>query len=180
MRSLSSFFVCLVCLVLCLTTFGCGGGSSGPSGPDPTAVSVSATTANGLTATLAQERATVSPDTTITYTLTLTNNTAAPVTFKTQTIETQSMGKTAIPLAYLQVFDDEGRVVRPGFSYDDTVPPAETTLAPGQSLTRGEFQLPYLETSPQWNHFRGRYQAFATFTVDGADTRVGPLVVTVR
>jgi len=165
----------LVCLA-CLAASGCGGGSSnGPSGPDPTAVSVSAVTARDLTATLAQERATVPPDTTVVYTLTLTNNTAAPVTFKIQ----QFAGSPPV-LGSFQVLDDKGNVARPGYPFDGTSPLIEITLTPGQSLLQRQVELPYNENAPQWTHFRGRYQAFATFTVDGTNTRVGPLSVTIR
>lgn len=172
LQKLSLLFVCLACLV----ASGCGGGgSNGPNGPGPTAMSVSAATARDLTATLSQEQATVSPDTTVVYTLTLTNNTAAPVTFKTQ-----QFADSPPVLGSLQVLDDKGNVARPGYPFDGTGPLTEMTLTPGQSLQQRQYELPYNETAPQWTHFRGRYQAFATFTVDGTNTRVGPLAVTIR
>lgn len=172
LRNFPFIFVCLACLV----ASGCGGGgSNGPSGLDPAAVSVSVATARDLTATLAQERATVSPDTTVVYTLTLTNNTAAPVTFKVQ-----QFAESPLLLGSLQVLDDKGNVARPGYPFDGTVPLTEITLTPGQSLLQREYELAYNETAPQWTHFRGRYQAFATFTVDGTNTRVGPLTITIR
>jgi len=172
LRKLSFLFLCLACLA----ASGCGSSSSnGPSGPDPTALSVSAMTADGLTATLAQEQATVPPDTPVVFTVTLANKTAAPITFKIP----EFVGSPT-PLAFLQVFDNKGNVARPGFPFDETVPTIEMTLAPGQSLLRRQYELAYNETAPQWTHFQGRYQTFATFTVDGNDTRIGPLAVTIR
>lgn len=175
-------------LVLALLLFsGCGGGgSNGGSGgggntggggngggtlpgPDPTALSVSGTTPGGLTVSLAQDRATVPTGGTVTYTLALNNTTANPVDI--QTVVQPGDGLPLVP-ATLQVVNTAGAVVYP-FGTTPAQPKSTVTLQPGQYVN---------ETLTLSNLFRAqdRYRATATFTIGGATTVIGPLVLTAR
>ena len=60
---------------------GCGGGSS-TTLPDPQPRSVSAALPDGLTATLAEDRSVVAVGGVVTYTMTLTNATGSPITYR--------------------------------------------------------------------------------------------------
>lgn len=152
------------------STGGNGGGGGGTlTGPDPTALAVSGTTPGGLAVSLAQDRATVPTGSTVTYTLTLNNTTPNPVDI--QTVVQPGDGLPLVP-ATLQVVNTAGAIVYP-FTTPAPQPTSRVTLQPGQFLT---------ETLTLSNVFRAqdRYRATATFTVGGATTAVGPLVLTAR
>jgi hypothetical protein len=152
---------------------GCGGGGggstggSGLTGPDPTALSLSATTPDGLTAALSQEQATVKVNSTVTYTVTLTNPGSAPID-----IQTSSQPGSTQPLVPVEiaVTDSSGQSV-----YTSPAPAASqtVTLQPTQYLT---------ETLTLTNVFQhiGRYSATATFHTGSSPTVLGPLVLTAR
>ena len=146
-----------------------GNGGGTLTGPDPTALSMTGTTPGGLAVSLAQDRATVPTGSTVTYTLTLNNTTTNPVDI--QTVVQSSDGLPLVP-ATLQVVNTAGAVVYP-FSAPTPQPTSTVTLQPGQYIT---------ETLTLSNLFRAqdRYRATATFTVSGATTSVGPLVLTAR
>ncbi len=140
------------------------GGGGGLTGPDPTALSVSATTAGGLTATLAQDHATIATNGTVTYTLTLTNGTQTAVT-----VQAAQLNGQAAPPAAFQLADGSGHVLYA------TQPTATSplTLQPGALVSETLTLTGYLQTE-------ARYTATATLTVAGTSTSVGPLVITAR
>ena len=149
---------------------GCSGSSSSDSallnGSDPTTLSLTAQTPNGLTATLAQDNSTIPVTTgTVNYVLTLTNNSPSAVT-----------------------------VAHPDDAKGNPLPPVTFTLVDASGST--VYQLPssgtltslvlqpkgYLSetlTLPGALRVIGRYQATAVFTTDGTTT-VGPLTITAR
>ena len=126
-------------------------------------MSVSVTEANHLTATVAEDKSTVSVGGTVTYTLTLANNTPSAV------LISYSSAAPTQPPADVVVRNAVGSVVYsplPGFPALDNL-----SLASGQSLTVSQavsaFSVP------------GVYYASATFS-DSTNTTVGPLAVTVK
>jgi len=112
---------------------GCGGSSlSGTNAPVLTPRSISATLSDGLTATLAEDRSTVARGGTVTYTLTLTNPTAQPVTYQ------PVIGGVSIPNApaSLVVADGQGNEAFPVGAIPNYVSIGPSvTLAPGQSVS---------------------------------------------
>ena len=163
---------------------GCGGGGGGGNGNPGTGttgigvnsgvnsgnnsssqnpVTASGTLPNGLTGTLTENSATVSVGGTVTYTLTLANNTAGAITV-------QAPSATAPPV-YLVVNDASGTAV---YNPMPAPPLTTVTLATGQSLSQSvPVQLPGVA---------GNYTAKANFSLsDGtANTVVGPLTVTAQ
>jgi len=157
---------------------GCGGGGGGSSptvvapittggvpppviSPGGTPASVSAKEANGLTATLSENTITVAVGGTVTYTLTLTNNTGAVVTVNavtsTQIFTALSIRNASGALVYIPV---------PGS------PPLQTVLlAPGQTLTTIQAVSAFSSA--------GTYSATGVFD-DSTPTSVGPLTVTAQ
>ena len=179
---------CLVLLVVLLLA-GCGGGGNGNSGNGTAStgttagtgigtgsssstgtggtgggnLSVSVREANGLTASLAEDKNTVAAGGTVTYTLTLSNKTAALISVNyNASLPTQ-------PPVSLIVRDGSGQTV---FQPVPGSPPLDTLeLAAGQSLTETKAVTAFAAS--------GTYNATATF-FDSAITTVGPLTVTVQ
>ncbi len=143
-------------------TTGVGGVTTGNGGTiGGTPASVSATEANGLTATLSENTTTVVVGGTVTYTLTLTNNTGAVVTVNavtsTQIFTALSIRNASGALVYIPV---------PGS------PPLQTVLiAPGQTLTTTQAVSAFSSA--------GTYSATGVFD-DSTPTSVGPLTVTAQ
>lgn len=159
---------------------GCGGGGGGSApcnanavdalcGADPTTTSVSKTTPEGLTATLAESSYTTTASTgQVLFTMTLTNTTASAVDVVTFPDGT---GQPVAP-AGLSTIDNGGSTV---YTYpsDGTPPtPVEKILQPGESL---------VTSVPQGAGFapshKGRFQTTAVFSFNGHNTSVGPLTV---
>ncbi|MDQ2739934.1 MAG: hypothetical protein M3Y35_15225 [Actinomycetota bacterium] len=147
----------------CLAGCGGGGGSSaipvGPAGPLPRSVSVPLP--NGLTATVTEDRTSVALGGVVTYTMTLTNNTAQPITFETFRRDGSPTGGVGDSLT---VKDAGGGTAFPqgGFAQVLEFGPS-TTLAPGQSASGaltvgGNKDLGQFSTT-------GRYSASVTFGV---------------
>ena len=116
---------------------GCGGSSSSSSST-PTLIprSVSATLSNGLTATLTEDRSTVSVGGTVTYTATLTNPTPQPIIYRPVISGSDSF---STPSAGLIVNNPSGQSVFPlnaAAQYVGTG--ASVTLAPGQAISATE------------------------------------------
>ena len=127
------------------------------------ALSAFVTEPNGLTATLAEDKNTVAAGGTVTYTLTLTNKTAAPVSIS------YSASAPGQPPATLVVRNAAGSAL---FLPAPGPPPIDTiALAPGQSLSSAQTVSSFGAT--------GVYSASATYA-DSAVTTVGPLTVTVQ
>ncbi len=168
----------------CLT--GCGGSSSsGTNLPIVTPRSVAATLSNGLTATLTEDRTTVSVGGTVTYTVTLANSTAQPVTYQ------PVYGPGSVPSvpATLTVTDPSGAVVYPVGPFPQLVAIGPSvTLAPGQSVseTQAVSTIPVAGLAVAEGYSRaGQYAATVTFgfvpSASGntqAAPPVGPLIVT--
>ncbi len=140
-------------------TSGTSTGNTGGSGP----LSVSVTEANGLTATLAEDKNIVAVGGTVTYTLTLANKTPAAV------LISYSSATPTQPPASVVVRNAVGSVVYsplPGFPALDNL-----SLLPGQSLTASQAVAAYA--------LPGVYNATSTFS-DSVNTTVGPLAVTAK
>ncbi len=168
---------------------GCGGGGSG----SPTAAprSVSATLPDGLTGTLTEDRSTVAVGGTVTYTLTLANNTAQGVTyrpFNAGGFATQTGGGFQV----LQVTGAQPRVVYPLTGNGTTGYLGNfVSLGPGQSVS-GTFAVVGGSPSPGFSpayDAPGQYQATAFFDLapgasGGASAQetvtTAPLTVTVQ
>ena len=144
------------------TTAGTGGTNNGPVQPTLT---VSTTTATGLTASLTESSGTVAVGGSLTYTLTLTNNTAAAVAIHA----TGSPPTT--PSAVLTVKNAAGAVT---FQPVPGPPPIYNgSLAPGQSISTTQVATGFAAA--------GVYTATATFSDDtSAAVNVGPLTVTAQ
>ncbi len=184
--------VCLCAAALLVPSLtGCGGSSS--SGPantpitsNPVPRSVSATISNGLTATLTEDRTTVSVGGTVTYTATLTNSTAQPITYQ----PVYGGGGLAPPVpAALVVSNPSHQTVYPLGPIPNFVSVGQpVTLVPGQSVT--ETQAVKTEannglTIAGGYSTAGQYTANAFFGFDvgvspPAPTTVGPLPVTAQ
>ena len=164
------FGLCLLGSALIPLLAGCGGGgggsdSGGGTTPPPPNTSITVTVpSNGLKATLSENSSTVAVGGSITYTLTLTNNTGSAVTINaTSTAPTQ-------PAASLIVKDAAGNLVYtplPGVPALYTV-----TLPSGKSLTSTQSVSAFAT--------RGVYSASATFSDTNPATSVGPLTVTAQ
>lgn len=160
---------------------GCGGGGGGNgngnspstttgttttgSNNGPVTNSVSATTANGLVATLSQPSRIVGIGGTVVYTLTISNPTGAAAS-----IQSTTQSAPTAPAATLVVRDAAGNKVY------EPIPgtPAlfVTTLAPGQTLST--------TVSVSTYGTRGAYTATANFAETIPATAVGPLTVTAQ
>lgn len=167
---------------------GCGGGGNEPSalvGADPTALSASATTANGLIATMTQDKASTSAGASLNYTFTLANPTPQAVMvqafggFNAQGV--YDLSKMEPDLSF-QIADASGKQVYP----DPNAPqplivrvPLSISLPPGQAISSKM-------TVPSGLSPSARYQAGATFFVSGfgtsggTQTSVGPLTISVH
>lgn len=154
---------------------GCSGSSDNVqlSGPDPTTLSLTASTPNGLTATLAQDKSTIPVSSgTVTYTLSLTNMGTAAVTVLAPS---DTKGGPLPPVTLTVTGSDGEGQVYPNASNGTPVPgPQQTvTLQPGGFLSE-------TITLPGAFPTIGRYAATATFTTGGAATVAGPLTLTAR
>lgn len=139
------------------------GGTAGSGGTSGSTLSASVLEANGLTATLAEDRNVIAAGGTVSYTLTLANKSTAPVTINI------SAGVPALPSASLVVRNSAGSAV---FQPVPGAPPLNSlSLAPGQSLSTVQTVSAFAAV--------GTYNATATFS-DTAVTNVGPLAVTVQ
>ena len=162
---------------------GCGG-SSGTTAMSPvlTPRAVSAALPDGLTATLAEDRATVAVGGVVTYTVTLANTTAQPITYHPVIGGVTPSG--GVP-ATLVVKDAGG-----GTAFPVGPMPAiifigpSTTLGPGQSVSG---TLAVGGSDEGRYSAAGQYSASAFFTLQtGTDsasqttTTVGPLPVDVQ
>lgn len=158
---------------------GCGGNSSTTANaPTPSPRSVSAAVPDGLTATLAEDTSSISVGGTITYTLTLANNTAQPIIYQ-PIIAGGTLSRT-VP-ASLIVTDSHGSLIFPvgAVAQFISIGPS-TTLVPGQSVS-GTVAVGGSSTG-QFSA-AGQYSASATFAIQtGPDsasqtaTAVGPLL----
>ncbi len=170
---------------------GCGGSSSSANTSSPILLvprSVSSTLSNGLTATLTEDRSTVSVGGTVTYTATLTNNTAQPIAYQPVLSGTNSF---SVP-ASLVVKDPSGQVVYPVGPIAAFVGVgASVTLAPGQSNSGNlavSTQHDPAATVSQGYSAAGTYTASADFefgavtppAAPSGTSTVGPLSVTAQ
>ena len=159
---------------------GCGGSGGGGGSATPTAPSLSASvpTPIGLTAQLAEDRATVPVGGTVAYTMTLTNNTGQAITY----LPVLFAGNTPTPQtgSSLQVLGPTGQTVfAAGSGFDASSAGPAVTVAPGQSVSA---------SVPGVNTFAaaGRYTATAVFVVKASSssaaqaTTVGPLAIAVQ
>jgi hypothetical protein len=150
---------------------GCGGGGGGGSSSTaPLPTSVSAQAQDGLTISLAEDRAIIAPNDVVTYTVTVANDTAAPITYDQVTGQAPD----------LTIKDSGGNIVWGGaFPASTQVVglPVPVTLAPGQSASMPPTGITALSS-------RGDYYATANFSVTGASspqtTSVGALEVVVQ
>ena len=144
---------------------GCGGG--GGSSPTPVTPlvplphSASAALPDGLTATVAEDRTNVPLGGTVTYTMTLTNNTAQPITF-------QPVRNDTFPYAgvgdELTISDSKATVAFPqGLQLGVATTGASTTLAPGKSVS-GTVAVGSDKTQGHFS-IAGPYTANVRFTV---------------
>lgn len=161
---------------------GCGGSSTATATtPTPQPRSVSAALPNGLTATVTEDKFTVPVGGTVTYTLTLANKTAEPITF-------QPVRRSAAPSVgvgdTLTVKDAGGGTAFPQGAFAQVLEwgPSET-LAPGQSLS-GTLTVGGSNNNLGQFSTAGRYSASATFSVltgpgfsSQATATTGPLEV---
>jgi hypothetical protein len=165
------FQLCLLGSAAISLLAGCGGGGGGGGGggtttpPANTSISVTTTgVPSGLTATLSENSSAIGVGGSITYTLTLTNNTAANVTVNAVSPTTTQ------PAAALIVRNAAGTLVYaplPGFPALDSA-----ILAPGKSLSSTQTVSAFGAA--------GAYAATATFADTSPATTVGPLVVTAQ
>jgi hypothetical protein len=143
------------------TTGTTGTGTGGGSTPN----SVSVVEPDGLTASFSENTNAISVGGSVTYTLTLTNNTSA-------TVLTNAVSETpTIPPAVLTLRDPSNNLVQ------GSVPPppaiyAGVPLAPGQSLTQTQSVSGFTA--------QGTYKATAVFDDGPTGITIGPLVVTVQ
>ena len=168
---------------------GCGGSSSSTNTSGPIFLvprSVSSTLSNGLTATLTEDRSTVSVGGTVTYTVALANNTAQPITYQ----PIYGGGGLAPPVpAALVVSNPSNQTVYPLGPIPNLVsvgPPV--TLAAGQSVT--ENQAVNTDTtngltiaggySAPGSYTASAYFGFSSGSASSGSTTVGPLPVTVQ
>lgn len=177
---------------------GCGGGGSSTTPITPVVPlphSVSAALPNGLTATVAEDRTSVPVGGVVTYTMTLTNNTAQPITFQPVQKDTRPSAGVGDALMVVEVAGGEGGLVTfptGGFAQVITTGPSNS-LAPGKSVSGtvlvgpsgpGGFAADGSYTNPSGFLVTGAYIARVSFTLQtGQDassvvtTSVGPLEV---
>ncbi len=190
-------WLCAALLVPCLA--GCGGSSAPKNTADPILFvphSVSATLSDGLTATLTEDRSTVAVGGTVTYTATLANNTAQPITYQPVLSGTNSFGGTNalnVPAA-LVVSSPSGQTVYPIGPIPLFVGVgAGVVLVPGQSVSATQTVTTTKMTGlavTQGYSASGTYTATAYFSVipgaalnatpAAATATAGPLPVTVQ
>lgn len=154
---------------------GCGGGSADNvslPGPDPTTLSLSAPTPEGLTAALSQDKSTIAVTKgTVTYTLTLTNSAQGPIAVSVP----QDSAGSPLPPVSLTVKSTAGDTIYPALLGLPVKGGNTETL----TLQPGDFVQQTLQLSNAFPVI-SRYNATATFTTAGGQTVVGPLVLTAR
>jgi len=185
---MTKLWLCAAALCVPALT-GCGGSSSSSSPVTPTLTprSVSATLSNGLTATLTEDRSTVSVGGTVNYMVTLANNTPQPITY-----QPLYGGESAPPVpAALVVSNPSNQTVYPLGAIANLVYVGQpVTLTAGQSIT--ETQIVSTDTNNGLTiaggySAAGQYSAEASFgfsstapnTASTANT-AGPLLVIAR
>ena len=182
MKPITKAWLCAAGVLALPGMAGCGGAdtaATAPAGPAPQPRSVSAALPDGLTATLAEDRATVAVGGVVTYTLTLANGTAQPITYQPIL---GGVGPSGGVPASLLVLDPRGRTAFPLGALPSVVAVGPNiTLAPGQ-LVSGTIAVG--SSNRGGYSAAGRYTASAAFTVQtgqsGASpsaTAVGPLEV---
>ncbi len=121
---------------------GCGGSSGSSSAPliTPQPRSVSAKSANGLTVTLNESADAASQTGSVTYTVSLTNPTAQPVTIQLATCSGFDTPNPNYPKNTLTVTNAAGTQIYPAITLQPVPPcipgpPVMQTIAPGQTLT---------------------------------------------
>lgn len=165
---------------------GCGGSSSSSATTTPplTPRTVSAALPNGLTATLTEDRIAVAVGGTVNYTVTLTNNTAQPISY-----QPLYGGYSAPPLpAVLVVSNSSHQTVYPlGVTTNLDYVGQTVTLTPGQSMT----EIQAVSTNANngltvsGGYFAaGSYTAAVSFNFSSSSQQpggtVGPLSVTAQ
>lgn len=168
---------------------GCSGSSGSSSAPliTPQPRSVSAKTANGLTATLSEDVDAVSQVGSVTYTVALTNRTSQPITMQIPTCAGSTVDPSH-PNATVTIADATGAQIYPVYNFIGAPPPpcvssspVAQTLAPGQILT--ESVKLNAVSAPQIFNIKGVYTLKAsvqTFTLGSGPDAVGPLPLTVQ
>ncbi len=136
MQRSTQAFLCAAGVLLAPGMAGCGGGGGTTStNPTPQPHSVSAVLPNGLTATVTQDGATVPVGGVFTYTLSLTNATAQPITFQPE----RTIGFSVGVGDELTVKNATGGQTYPAGEYSqELTPTASVTLAPGKSVSASE------------------------------------------
>ncbi len=148
-----------------LSLAGCGGSSSSSTSAPLAPRIASSVLPDGLTATLTEDRTTVPVGGTVTYTITLTNSTTAPITY--QGIYGPGSGPP-VP-AFVEVTNQSGNLAYPLQATTNVVYIGQSaTLAPGQSVS--ETQV--VSTSPNVGapmtpgySLPGAYKASASFAL---------------
>ena len=168
-------WLCTTALLALPALAGCGGSSSSSSSaPIPTALSVSTTLSNGLTAALIQDRYTVPVGGTVTYTETLTNSTAQPISF----CPVNGVGSSNVP-ASVSVGNQSGQAVYPLGPYTPIVSIGPSiTLAPGQAISETQVVDTNRDdglTIAEGYSTAGQYKASAIFTIVAGTSESGPL-----
>lgn len=165
---------------------GCGGSSGSSSAPliTPQPRSVSAKAANGLMVTLSENVDAVSQTGSVTYTVTLTNPTAQPVTIQLATCSGFATPDPNYPNNNLTVTNAAGTQVYPAITLNPVPPcipgpPVTQTIAPGQTLTD--------QKKLSLNSFAATITAKGIYTLNAlvvtsssTTTTVGPLPLTVQ
>lgn len=172
-------FVCAAFAALALPSLsGCGGSTSTTvANPAPHPLSISATLPDGLLATVTEDRASVPVGGTVTYTMTLANTTAQPITFQAVRGGTPSAGVGDT----LSLMDARGNIVYPQGAFPTIVSYGPlTTLEPGQSAS-GTLAVGADKNLGQFAP-AGRYTATVSFAVQSpsgtpASATAGPLIV---
>ena len=178
-------FAAVAALVAAGLLAGCGGGGSSHADLRSPALSASAKTPLGLTATFAEDKASVALGGGVTYTLTLTNNTSQPITYEYISgclVQAQHMGGvvTVKDAAGNGLFPD-GNGCTAGFG------PTPATIAPDKSVSDTVIFTPsdgYEGDNPFTT--AGLHYATASFQISAPGTnpltspQVGPLTVNVQ
>lgn len=179
-------FILLASGLLSITPLAGCGGSSGSSSPTLITLqprAVSATTANGLTATLSENVDVISQNGSVTYTLMLTNPTGQTVTMQLPA------GCVSVDPAYPDanslVTGPGGTIVYPAgppplYPCQPSLPPVTQSIAPGQTL-KSQFTVSGQIGPSQPFGTKGTYTASTTvITSSSSSTQLGPLALTVQ
>lgn len=187
----AKFWLCAAVLLM-PGLAGCGGSGSSTNTSGPIFLvprSVSSTLSNGLTATLTEDRSTVSVGGTVTYTATLTNPTTQAITYQPTLSGSNSF---SVPAA-LVISNPSGQSVYPLEPTAQFIGVgASVTLAPGQSVsgtqTVSTTSIPGASVTQGFSA-AGQYTAKAYFSVvpgtssdvsQAVTATAGPLPVTAQ